>query len=155
MFVTAHACVCACVLLCHTSGDITINMVGVPCVVMSALGGIMAIVLYYINDSAPTTPKKDTPDSENMGKTMWEIHESVAEGARTFLKTEYTYLAMAATCLFILVSTAVAWQTGICYLCGAFTSASCGYLGMCAQLQSSCVFVSLSFTACVLHLVAC
>jgi Na+/H+-translocating membrane pyrophosphatase len=112
-----------------TSGDINLNMVGVPCVVMSALGGIMAIVLFYINDSAPVTPKKDTPDSEKMGETMWQIHEAVAEGARTFLQTEYKYLAIAATLLAILLFAAVNWKTGICYLCGAIVSASCGYLG--------------------------
>ena len=32
--------------------------------------------------------------------------------------------------LYVLISAAVHWKTGICYICGAVTSAICGYIGM-------------------------
>lgn len=43
---------------------------------------------------------------------------------------EYTALSIMVGVLFILVSAAVNWQTGICYLVGASTNAFCGYVGM-------------------------
>ncbi len=139
------------------------NVIGLPGLIISALGLVVAACLYLKNDSAPTTPKEDTPNAKEstlflvllpsrllclerpllvylipqrflpsgaVGEHMKEIHESIAEGARTFLKQEYKALAVAATILFILVSAAVHWKTGLCYLCGAITSATCGYIGM-------------------------
>jgi Na+/H+-translocating membrane pyrophosphatase len=39
-------------------------------------------------------------------------------------------LAVAVAAVFVLFSAAITWQTGICYLCGAISSAFCGYVGM-------------------------
>jgi len=46
------------------------------------------------------------------------------------LHNEYKALFAVGALLFILVSAAVAWQTGLCYLAGLTTSAACGYMGM-------------------------
>ena len=112
------------------SGEVTLPVVGIPSLAISLLGGIAAISLWYIIESSPKTPKPDTPNSKQMGETMQDIHENIAIGARAFLKQEYSALAVAAAILFILVSAAVSWKTGICYLCGVITSATCGYIGM-------------------------
>lgn len=37
-------------------------------------------------------------------------------GARTFLKMEYSAIAVMVAILFVLVSAAVNWRTGICYI---------------------------------------
>lgn len=61
---------------------------------------------------------------------MTKIAASIREGARAFLFQEYRALSIAVVLLFILIAAAIAWQTAICYLVGALTSASCGYIGM-------------------------
>ena len=112
------------------AGVVTLPTIGIPSLVVAVLGGITALVLWFIIEASPKTPKPDTPNSKEMGETMQTIHENIAIGARAFLKQEYTALAVAAAILFILVSAAVSWKTGICYLCGVITSAACGYIGM-------------------------
>lgn len=61
---------------------------------------------------------------------MEKIGRSIKSGAMTFLKYEYSVLFFVVACLYILVSVAVNWRTGICYLAGATTSAFCGFFGM-------------------------
>jgi len=65
-----------------------------------------------------------------MSDKIEELGACISLGARAFLHKEYSYLLAVMLCLYVLVSAAVNWRTGICYLCGALTSASCGYIGM-------------------------
>ena len=51
-------------------------------------------------------------------------------GARTFLYYEYRALAVVVSIVYVLFSAAISWQTGICYLAGAFSSMMAGYIGM-------------------------
>ena len=68
----------------------------------------------------------NSPGSEEMQK----ITGAVRQGAMAFLKTEYTYLAIFATVVFILLGVLINMPTAICYAFGALASASAGYFGM-------------------------
>jgi K(+)-stimulated pyrophosphate-energized sodium pump len=58
-------------------------------------------------------------------------------GAKAFLRYEYTALFCMVAILFVLVSVAVHPYTGLCYLAGSITSATCGFLGMMIATSSN------------------
>lgn len=61
---------------------------------------------------------------------MQEIAAAIQEGAAAFLNKEYTYLAVFVVIVGAIISFALEWQTAVCFLLGAVTSAAAGYLGM-------------------------
>jgi len=99
--------------------------IGLPPLVTAFCG--MCVVFFLIG-LIKRSPGGDLSTKE--GREMERISRAIQAGARTFLRYEYTALFTMVAALFILISAAVHWQTGICYLAGAITSASCGYLGM-------------------------
>lgn len=116
---------------CNPDGPINIcemtNVsVGLPPFLVALGGQCAAIGLIFIIMNAPTG-----------NDVMRKIAKAIQDGAKTFLKLEYTALATMVILLFILVSAAVNWRTGLCYLCGATVSAACGWLGMWISTESN------------------
>lgn len=106
-------------------------VIGVPALVVSALGALTALGFFFRIRASPSSLEDNgDPERKKMSDKIEELGACIALGARTFLHKEYSYLLGVMLCLYVLVSAAVNWRTGICYLCGALTSASCGYVGM-------------------------
>ena len=87
--------------------------------VCAAVGIIFAIILWLRISKAETGTKE-----------MVEISNAVREGAMTFLKREYTYLAIFVVILFVVIGFLLNWPTAISFLIGAIFSALAGYVGM-------------------------
>jgi K(+)-stimulated pyrophosphate-energized sodium pump len=71
-------------------------------------------------------------------ETMARLSKSIQEGARAFLKREYTYVFAFVVVIFLLLSVTgvvdedlgLNWKTGVAFLAGAIASALAGVLGM-------------------------
>ncbi len=61
---------------------------------------------------------------------MQELGTYIQEGAMAFLKREYTILLLFVVVLFVVLGFFIGWFTAICFLVGAFFSATAGYIGM-------------------------
>ena len=61
---------------------------------------------------------------------MKYISNKVRDGSKTFLHTEYKFIAIFVACMFVFLLLVVDVATAISYLAGAFVSGSCGYAGM-------------------------
>ncbi|HEU5085335.1 MAG TPA: sodium-translocating pyrophosphatase [Acidimicrobiales bacterium] len=70
--------------------------------------------------------KKEDPGNAR----MVELMDSIAEGARAFLKAEYTYVAVFVVAMMVLVGVFVAPLGALTYVFGAVLSAGAGYVGM-------------------------
>eukprot|EP00759_Apiculatamorpha_spiralis_P030642 PhF_6_TR32205/c0_g1_i6/m.47883/K15987/hppA; K(+)-stimulated pyrophosphate-energized sodium pump len=99
--------------------DVTYESIGVPTLVTGVCGSFVALGYYMYMMSHPRGDE-----------TMMRIQDAIKEGAMSFLKYEYIGVAIVILMLFVLVAAAVSWRTGICMLCGALTSALCGFIGM-------------------------
>ena len=68
---------------------------------------------------------------------MQEISGLIESGSMTFLKKEYSillaFLLVVATILGLMLN----WSTSLCYLAGAFTSMTCGFIGMKAATKAN------------------
>ena len=83
------------------------------------VGLIFAIILWIrINKAEAGTEKMAT------------IAAAIREGAMTFIKREYVYLAVFVIVLFVILGYQVDIQTAISFLVGALFSALAGYVGM-------------------------
>lgn len=81
---------------------------------------------------------KKIDGSEGGDVKMEEIAAAISEGARTFLKREYTYIAaFVAVVTVILLVVLPAKATAVAYLGGAITSAIAGFVGMKAATTSN------------------
>ncbi len=76
--------------------------------------------------------KKDPGNSR-----MVEISKAVQAGAKAFLRREYMYIGSFVIVIAILIALApkfaeveLGWRTSLAFMCGAFTSALAGYIGM-------------------------
>lgn len=89
----------------------------------AALGLILAFVLSRL-------VMKTDPGDER----MQEISRSIQEGARTFIKREYTYVALFVAAMFVLLCITLrdynGWMVGLCYLFGAACSLAAGFIGL-------------------------
>ena len=112
--------------------------IGLPPLIVSILGTFVAMgFALRIHWSPSVLDHKDDPARKKMSDTIVRLAEAISSGATAFLLKEYTYLAIVALSLFVLVSAAVNWRTGICYIIGAFTSATCGFIGMRISVYSN------------------
>jgi len=103
----------------YSNSELTNYAIGGPVLVSAGIGFIVVGILIYLVLSA----KKGN-------ELMEQISDAIHEGAKTFLKLEYTALSVLAAFLFILICVAIDWRTGLCYLFGCFCSAFCGFVGM-------------------------
>lgn len=56
--------------------------------------------------------------------------KKIADGAEQFLHSEYKILSIFVAAVTIILCAAVSWQSGMCFIVGAFLSATAGYVGM-------------------------
>lgn len=92
-----------------------------------AAGAGIALVLTHL---VLATPAESSTGDAAMTAKVNQISASIRQGAQAFIRTEYTYLCFLLASLYVLISAAIDWRTGICYLVGATLSAACGYIGM-------------------------
>jgi K(+)-stimulated pyrophosphate-energized sodium pump len=90
-----------------------------------AIGAISLLFAVYL---AGKVSKAD-PGTE----TMVKISGYIADGAMSFLRKQYTAIAVFVVVVFLvlgLLLPANSWQTAICFLVGALSSAAAGFFGM-------------------------
>ena len=79
-------------------------------------------------------------------QTMQDISLLVQQGARAFLKREYTWVGSMVAVVFLLIGvagiwkpeTGLGWNTSIAFLCGAVASMLAGYIGMSIATLANC-----------------
>ena len=79
-------------------------------------------------------------------QTMQDISLLVQQGARAFLKREYTWVGSMVAMVFLLIGvagiwkpeTGLGWNTSIAFLCGAVASMLAGYIGMSIATLANC-----------------
>jgi len=111
--------------------DMSTIVIGVPAIVTATVGLIVAgLMVYRISLYSDQLEEKNDPERKKMNSQIRKLGTAISVGATTFLHKEYFYLYSCALALFVLVSAAINWRTGLCYLAGCFTSSICGYIGM-------------------------
>jgi K(+)-stimulated pyrophosphate-energized sodium pump len=98
--------------------------------VITAIVG--ALTLFYV-----TFLVKQVMDAPEGFVAMKYISEKVRSGAKTFLHTEYKFIAIFVICMFVFILVVVDVATAISYLAGALVSGSCGYGGMWIAVRSN------------------
>ena len=94
--------------------DLDNVVIGLPAFVVSCLGIITTFLFLYKISLAPAVPdEKDDPERKKMAVAITRLGKAISEGATAFIYKEYSYLCIAAALLYVLVSVAVHWQTGI------------------------------------------
>jgi len=88
---------------------IAVGLIGIAYVVVTALG-ILA------------------QDAGN--ETMQRISAAIREGAQAFLAQQYRVLIVFAAVVAVVIAVFIRWQTAVCFIVGAFTSALAGFIGM-------------------------
>ncbi|HBG22362.1 MAG TPA: sodium-translocating pyrophosphatase [Peptococcaceae bacterium] len=90
-----------------------------------ALGAISLLFAVYLADKV----NKADPGTKEMVK----ISGYISDGAMTFLRKQYSAIAVFVVVVFLIVGFFLpenAWQTAICFLVGALCSAGAGFIGM-------------------------
>ena len=94
--------------------DVNTIVIGVPAIVTAGLGLIVAgSFVYKISLRPNTLEEKGDPERKIMSDKIVALGVAISNGAYSFLLREYTYLVICALCLFVLVSAAVDWRTGL------------------------------------------
>lgn len=68
--------------------------------------------------------------SDPGNETMRQISQAIREGAQAFLSQQYRVLVIFAAVVAIAITVFIRWQTAVCFIIGAFTSALTGFIGM-------------------------
>ncbi|MFH1276338.1 MAG: sodium-translocating pyrophosphatase [Candidatus Woesearchaeota archaeon] len=92
--------------------------------------GIIAIVCSLISLAYAGILALRIKKEEEGTDKMKEIALAIREGAMAFLKREYKYVAVFVIVVGILLAVFINWQTAVTFVCGAFTSALAGFIGM-------------------------
>ena len=61
---------------------------------------------------------------------MQEIAKAIQEGAQAYLNRQYTIIAAIGVVIFVFLSIALGWKTGVLFLLGSVLSGAAGYIGM-------------------------
>ena len=90
---------------------------------LTPVAAILALIFagykaHYVQKAAPGNSR------------MQEIAASIAEGADAFLKSEYKFLAIFITVLFVLIAIFINTGTAVCFVIGALFSILAGFFGM-------------------------
>lgn len=94
--------------------DVNTQTIGVPAIVTAALGLIVAgSFVYKISLCPGQLDHRGDPARKTMNDTIVKMGSAISSGAYAFLLKEYTYLLICGLCLFVLVSAAVNWRTGL------------------------------------------
>ena len=105
-------------------------LAGTPSVVFALLLGLVGIgfVIWQLQKVLAFDTGNDT---------MREIAAAIQEGASAFLNREYTFLSGFVVVVALVIASFLNWQTAVCFVCGAFASASAGYLGMYTAVRAN------------------
>ena len=105
-------------------------LAGTPSVVFALLLGLVGIgfVVWQLQKVLAYDTGNDT---------MREIAAAIQEGASAFLNREYTFLSGFVVVVALVIASFLSWQTAVCFVCGAFASASAGYLGMYTAVRAN------------------
>ncbi len=94
--------------------------------IFGVLGLLAALLLYmYI---------KRQPSGSDL---MRDLSDQIHLGAMTFLRREYTVLAVFVLVVFVLLGSFIGWATGIAFISGAICSALAGFFGMKAATKAN------------------
>lgn len=94
--------------------ELNTQVIGVPAIIVAGLGVTVALSFVYKISLCPNELKDNgNPDRKIMSDKIQKLGEAISAGATAFLLKEYTYLVIAALALFVLVSAAVDWRTGL------------------------------------------
>ncbi len=94
--------------------DVNTIVIGVPAIVVAACGVLTAACFAYKISLYPNELKDNgDPERKVITGKIQALGEAISAGATAFLLKEYSYLAVTVACLFILVSAAVNWRTGL------------------------------------------
>ena len=83
------------------------------------------IALIFAGIKAVSISKKDAGTER-----MKEISNSIAEGARAFLFSEYKVLIVFVLVLSVILGFGIDWLTAVCFVVGALFSTLAGFFGM-------------------------
>ncbi len=91
--------------------------------ILTFLAGLLALVFagYIV---------MDLMKHDDGTEKMKEISNAIKVGSRAYLKRQFTTIAIFAVILFIILTVALGWQTGVTFITGALFSALAGYIGM-------------------------
>ena len=98
---------------------------------------IFALILGVIGVGFVVWQLRNVLQEDTGNDAMRAISAAVQEGAAAFLNREYTYLAVFVVVVALVISVFLDWQTAVCFVTGALTSAAAGYLGMWTAVRSN------------------
>lgn len=94
--------------------DVNTQVIGVPAIIISGMGLIVAgAFIFKITQAPDQITENGDPERKVMNAKLRKLQQAIANGAYAFLLKEYTYLLIATLSLFVLVSAAVNWRTGL------------------------------------------
>ena len=76
---------------------------------------------------------KKSPGNEE----MQSISKAIQEGAKAYLKRQYTTIGIVAVIIFVVLLIALDWHTAVGFLFGAVLSASAGFIGMNVSVRAN------------------
>jgi Na+/H+-translocating membrane pyrophosphatase len=95
--------------------NLSTQAIGGPGIVTSGIGLLVVFLFIYrvstFPDQLPIDGKIE--NVEHINKRIRILGIAISDGAKAFLHKEYTYLAIVVSFLFVLVSAAVHWETGL------------------------------------------
>ena len=92
----------------------------IPVIVISAVALLLAAYLYLKNAAIKIHNER-----------MAEIAGYISEGAMTYLKRQYSVLALFIALMFVVIGlVGLGWNTSVCFLVGALFSIGAGFFGM-------------------------
>jgi K(+)-stimulated pyrophosphate-energized sodium pump len=95
-------------------------------IIVGVVGIVYAGLLYMMIKKSPAGSDK-----------MQEIAEMIHKGAMAFLRREYASLAVFVAVLFIILTLAIGYKTGIAFLAGASSSMMAGFFGIKAATKAN------------------
>ena len=103
----------------------------IPIMPWIGVGGMVIVGIHYF------LVIKNPPGNE----VMQAIAAKIYVGAMTFLRREYSIIAIFVVIMFVALSLLLSIWTGVAYFCGAFCSALAGLIGMQAATRTAAVSV--------------
>ncbi|MCS6848743.1 MAG: sodium-translocating pyrophosphatase [Anaerolineae bacterium] len=91
---------------------------------------LLPIVISLIGLAYVAVTARAILSSDPGNETMQRISQAIREGAQAFLSQQYRVLVVFAAVVAVAIAVFIRWQTAVCFLIGAFTSALTGFIGM-------------------------